>query len=232
MQPERHVRHERPALAKESERQQQRERQHHHEDQRLRIQHDGLVEQRCERVQCGVRVGEAARDERLRQLVPVLLVQVRIERRAEDVLAGERLRREEQHVHEQEQLERRDERLAQAVRPRERQLARMAQQLRDRAQRACVEARHLVPGHVEHAPERQLALRHRRFAASRAEARREHRHAAGTGPTLRARFGHRSSVEHLDVVGVHAQAVALVHAHAVDDLDRAQAAAVHLHLEA
>ena len=116
---------------------------------------------------------EALRDELLRQRAPVLVVQVRVERRREDARVGQRLDDEEDDVGEQEQLERADEGLAPALAVGQRQAARM-----DAAARAgCAGRRPSTPADRLHqlrrdALQREVERADRALAAARAERRR------------------------------------------------------------
>jgi hypothetical protein len=78
-----------------TDRQQEGEGQHHQENQRLRIQHDGLIEHGRIGVEAGLRFLQALRYQLLRDRAPVLLVQMRAERRGEDIGVRQRLGREE-----------------------------------------------------------------------------------------------------------------------------------------
>ena len=96
MQREREVCHEALARAEKEQRQQSGEGQHHQDDQRLGVDGDGPVERRRVGRERRVRRLQAAVEQRLRQLLPVLQVQMRIEGRAEHADVGQRLHAEEQ----------------------------------------------------------------------------------------------------------------------------------------
>ena len=140
VQSEDDVDRERPPAAEKDDRQQQGERHGHRDHQRLGVEDDGAIEQRREAIERRVGRREVVADELLRQRAPVLVMQVRVERRREDARVGQRLDREEDDVGEQEQLERADEGLAPALAVGQRQAARMKQQRAQAAQETAVDA--------------------------------------------------------------------------------------------
>ena len=169
-------------LREEDDRQQQRERHGHRDHQRLGVEDDGAVEQRREAIERRVRRREAVADELLRQRAPVLVVQVRVERRREDARVGQRLDREEDDVGEQEQLERADEGLAPALAVGQRQAARMKQQRAQAAQQTAVDAGDRLHQLRRDPLEREVDRADRALAATGTERRRQRDPAVRAGP--------------------------------------------------
>ena len=80
----------------------------HQDDQRLGVEQGGPVELGSEGGERQPALGQPLRDQRPGKRAPVLVVEVRVERRGEDVGMGEGLDCEEQGVGDQEELQRRE----------------------------------------------------------------------------------------------------------------------------
>lgn len=122
------------------------------------------------------------RDQRTGELTPVLVVEVRVESGRHYVGARQRLRREEEHVGNEEQLERPDERNPSSAHISVGQRAGTKDEVAETAEQSTVDVRERVEHLAEEPAQCQVAWLGPALAAMRAIGCRDVAMARGTGP--------------------------------------------------